>query len=531
MGWAVSSSRWRPMKPTVAVGRRASAPSSMPRPARRTGTRQTGPEISSTSVSVKGVLIWTWRVGIFPVASATMIRASSFMACLKSAVVVRSSRSTASLLRLRGPSTTWRFFTSGAVSLIQRASLRKGLNPVAQAVCLSVRGRDYDVRDLVHLVLAHAPGRHCRGAQPDAAGHGRWLGVVRDHVLVAGEADGLERIFEFLACDVRIFQVDQDQVVVRPAGDEIQATFQEPVSQGPAVLDDLAGVIFELGLERFTEGDGLAGDGVHQRATLHAREDAAVDLFGELFAAEDHTAAGPPQRLVGRSGYDLAVGYRRGVHVRGDEASDVGHVRKEEGPDLVGDLPEPREVDYARVGAGSGQDHARPLAERDVADLVVVDVSVLADTVVDEVVGPAGEVELHPVREVPAVGEVHGENLVAGVHERCVGGLISLAPRVRLHVDVLRAEELYRPLDGEVLDLVYLLATAVVALARIAFRVLVGKDRALRREDRGRGEVLACDQLDGLALAFEFAVQSLLNLSIYSLGVWSDQDPPPVRVR
>src|SRR5829696_9299802 len=142
----------------------------MPRPARRTGTRQTGPEISSTSVSVSGVRIWTWRVGIVPVASATMIRASSFMACLKSAVVVRSSRRTASLWRLKGPSTTWRFFTSGVVSLIQRVSLRKGLHPVTQAVCLAVRGSDDDLRYLVHLVVAHAAGRHGRGAEPDAAG-------------------------------------------------------------------------------------------------------------------------------------------------------------------------------------------------------------------------------------------------------------------------------------------------------------------------------------------------------------------------
>src|SRR5688572_24394456 len=157
---------------------------------------------------------------MFPVASATMIRASSFMACLKSAVVVRSSRRTASLWRLKGPSTTWsffwRFFTSGVVSLIQRVSLRKGLHPVAQAVCLAVRGCDDDVCDLLHLVLTHAAGRHRRGAQPDTAGHGRWLRVVRYHVLVAGDANGLQRIFEFLACDAGISQVDQDQVVVSP---------------------------------------------------------------------------------------------------------------------------------------------------------------------------------------------------------------------------------------------------------------------------------------------------------------------------
>src|SRR5215217_7145183 len=408
IGWAVSSSRWRPIKPTVAVGRRASAPSSIPRPARRTGTRQTGPEISSTSVSVRGVRIWTWRVGIFPVASATRIRASSFMACLKSAVVVRSSRRTASLWRLKGSSTTWSFFTSGVVSLIQRVSLRKGLHPVAQAVCLAVRGCDDNVCDLLHLVLPHTAGRHRRGAQPDAAGHCRWLRVVRDHVLVAGDANCLERIFQFLARDAGTFQVDQDQVVVRSPGDEIQAPFQQPIGHHFAVRDDIAGVLLELGLERFSQGDGLAGYRVHQRAALHAGEDAAVDLLGKLLAAEDHTPAGSSKRLVGRCGYDLGVGYGGGVDACGDKACDVGHIRQEEGPDLVGDLTEPLEVEDARVSAGSGKDHARPLAKGDVAKLVVVDISILADAVVDKVVGPAGEVDLHPVREVPAVGEVHG---------------------------------------------------------------------------------------------------------------------------
>src|SRR5919112_3390019 len=235
------------MKPTGAVGRRSSAPSTIPRPARRTGTRQTGPEISSTSVWVRGVRIWTWRVGMFPVASATMMRASSFMACLKSAVVVRSSRRTASLWRLRGPSTTWRFFTSGVVSLIQRVSLRKGPYPVAQAVRLPAGGGDDDLRYLVHLVLAHAAGRHRRGAEPDAAGDGRWLGVVGDHVLVAGDAYGLERIFEFLAGNVGVFQVDQDEVVVRSARDEVQAACEQPVGQSFAVIDDLAGVVWKIG--------------------------------------------------------------------------------------------------------------------------------------------------------------------------------------------------------------------------------------------------------------------------------------------
>src|SRR5215210_3636117 len=385
-----------------------------------------------------------WLVGMFLVASATRIRVSSFMACLKSAVLVRSSRRTASLWRLRGPSTTWRLFTSGVVSLIERVCLCKGCDPILQAVRLAARGRDDDVGDLPHLVLAHAAGRHRRRAESDAARHSGRLGVVGYHVLVAGDTYGFEGIFQFLARDVGADQVDQDQVVVRPAGDEVQAAFHESFGEGSAVLDDLAGVVAELGLQRLAERYGLACYGVHQRPTLHAGEDAAVDLFGELRAAKDTTSTGAAQRLVGGRGNDLTVRNWRGVDVSGDEAGDVRHVRQEESPDLVGDLTEPLEVDDARVGAGAGQDHARPLAQRYVANLIVVDVAILADAVVDEVVGAAREVELHPVREMAAVGEVHGQDLVARVDERRVGGLVGLTPRVGLHVDVLGSEELFR---------------------------------------------------------------------------------------
>src|SRR4028119_238520 len=153
------------MKPTVARGSRARAPSSIPRPARRTGTRQTGPEICSTSVSVSGVLILSGRVGIFLVASATMMRASSRIACRKSLVGVRSSRSTASLWRIRGPSTTKRF----RASLIEGEGVRELGDPVAKAVRLAAGGGADDRCDLAHLLGAHPPRGHGRRPEPDAA--------------------------------------------------------------------------------------------------------------------------------------------------------------------------------------------------------------------------------------------------------------------------------------------------------------------------------------------------------------------------
>src|SRR5215208_1640449 len=507
------------MNPTVACGNRASAPSSIPRPARRTGTRQTGPEISSTSVSASGVRIRTGRVGMSRVASATMMRASSFMACLNSGVGVRSSRRTASLCWLNGPSTTWRFLASGFASFIEWESLGERPGAVAQAVELAAAGLDDDLRYLAHLGLAHATRRHRCRAEPDAARDGRGLGVVRDHVLVAGDAYRLERLLQLLACRISLYQVDQDQVVVRPAGDEVEPAFEQTIGQSLAIIDDLAGVVFELGFERLTECHSLAGYGVHERATLRPGEDATVHFLGELLAAEYHAAAGAPQRLVGGRRDYLAVGDGRRVNPGRHEARDVGHVREEESPDLVGDLTEPLELQDARVGARAGQDHPRVLAQRDLAQVIVVDKAVVADAVMDEVVGPPGEVELRAVRQVPAVGQVHGKDLVAGFGQDSVRLLVRLAPRMRLHVGVICAEELLRPVYGELLHHVHKLAAAVVALARVALGVLVRHHRALGCEHRRGGKVLARYQLDGRPLAFELPVERLLDRRIYNLGV------------
>src|SRR4028119_1879216 len=245
------------MKPTVARGSRARAPSSIPRPARRTGTRQTGPEICSTSVCVSGVLMLSWRVGILLVASATMMSESSRIACRKSVVGVRSSRRTASLWRLKGPSTTKRLLGS----LIEGEGIGELGDPVAEALGLAAGGGADDGCDLAHLVGPHPARGHGRRPEPDAARGGWGLGVVGDHVLVARHPDDFQRLLQLVPVHVGVSQVYADQAVIRAAGDGVQAAFQEPVGERAGVLDDAARVLLELGLQGLADGDGLACPG------------------------------------------------------------------------------------------------------------------------------------------------------------------------------------------------------------------------------------------------------------------------------
>ena len=59
---------------------------------------------------------------------------------------------------------------------------------------------------------------------------------------------------------------------------------------------------------------------------------------------------------------------------------------------------------------------------------------------------------------------------------------------------MLRAENLFTPLDGKILYRIHMLTPAVVPLSRIPFGILIGHDGALSGQDGGTGEVLRCDQ-------------------------------------
>ena len=193
----------------------------------------------------------------------------------------------------------------------------------------------------------------------------------------------------------------------------------------------------------------------------------------------------------------------------------MGHVAEQQRIDLVGDLAEAVGLDRAGVGGAAADDQPRPVLLCEREDLVVVDeVRLAADPVVGDRVQAAGEVDLEPVGEVAAVVEAQREDRVPGLEHGHVHGHVRLRARVRLDVRVLRAEQLLRAVDRELLDLVHHLAAAVVPLARIPLRVLVRRNARDRLEHARPGEVLRCDQLDLAALTLELPADQLRDLGI-----------------
>ena len=88
---------------------------------------------------------------------------------------------------------------------------------------------------------------------------------------------------------------------------------------------------------------------------------------------------------------------------------------------------------------------------------------------------------------------------------------------MRLNVYMLGAENLLAALNGEVFDLVHMLATAVVPLAGVPFRILVRHQGTLRGKDGRTGEVLRGDQEQLVSLAFLLGIDGGIDLGIRGL--------------
>ena len=118
------------------------------------------------------------------------------------------------------------------------------------------------------------------------------------------------------------------------------------------------------------------------------------------------------------------------------------------------------------------------------------------------------------MREVPAVSQIQTKNCVARLQHRRVSGLIRLRSRVRLHVGMLRAKKFLGPLARQILDHVGKLASAVIALAGIALRILVGEYGTGGFKHSLADKIFRSNQLQPFMLAANFVVDSVRNLRI-----------------
>jgi hypothetical protein len=81
---------------------------------------------------------------------------------------------------------------------------------------------------------------------------------------------------------------------------------------------------------------------------------------------------------------------------------------------------------------------------------------------------------------------------------------IGLGAAMGLNIRIITAEDLFEPVNSQLLDLIYDLTPSIISAARVAFRIFIGKYGPHRLHDGLRSKVLGGYQFDSMTLTFQF---------------------------
>ena len=128
-------------------------------------------------------------------------------------------------------------------------------------------------------------------------------------------------------------------------------------------------------------------------------------------------------------------------------------------------------------------------------DVIVDHPGFLIDAIEVSIEEASAEIHRQTVSQVPAFGETESQNLVSRIDQREIRREVRICARVGLDIDMLGPKELLGSIDRKRFDDIDVFAAAVITLAGIAFRILVGENAANCPQHRGRDEILRSDEL------------------------------------
>src|SRR5690606_9529138 len=295
--------------------------------------------------------------------------------------------------------------------------------------------------------------------------------------------------FSYFTGDALGTQVYQHDVAFGATGHDTQTALNQSAGQNVGVLHNLSSVGLELGSQSFLERNSLTSDHVDQWAALNAGENSRVDGFFVFGLHHDDATTRTTQGLVSRRSHKVSVRHGVGVSTTSNQTGVVGNVDHQQGAVFMSNTSHAFEVDAQGVSRSTTHDQLGLVLFGQALQLVVVQLFVLVQTVGYEVVQLARCVHGGTVGQVTTFCQAHAQNGITGLEDSHVHALVGLRTGVGLHVGGFCTEQLFQTVNSQLLDHVHELATAVVALARITFRVFVGQLCALGLHHGGAGVV------------------------------------------
>ena len=305
-------------------------------------------------------------------------------------------------------------------------------------------------------------------------------------------------------------------MVICSARNKTETLFNQRLGQGLGIFDNLLLIGLKLGLERFTQTNGLSRNDVLKRAALCARENRLVDLLGQLFLAQNHATTRAAQRFVRGSSDNVGIG--NGVHVQSccNQTGDVRHINHQVSANILGDFGKFVKPNLTRIRRSAGDNHFGLVLLGQLPNLIIINgLGLFTEAVGHDIVIAARNINRTAVRQMSAVGQIHAHDRIARLDQRKINCIVSRSTAMRLNIGMVGAKQFACALAGDILDHVNTLAPAVVTLAGIALGIFIGQTGPHRQHNSRADKVLRSNQLDITALPIVFIHHRAADLRVH----------------
>ena len=198
------------------------------------------------------------------------------------------------------------------------------------------------------------------------------------------------------------------------------------------------------------------------------------------------------------------------------------HIYHQNCTDCIGNFPEFFEIDGAAVCAGTSNDHFGLDFFCGFHHGIVIQEAVVINAIGDNVEIFTGNVNRAAVAQVTAVIQVHAHNRISRIQNGKENSQVCLCTGMWLYIGIIAAKQFLGTLNGDGFYDINLFTSAVIALARISFCILVGQDTAHCVHDRLADNVFAGNQFNGTSLSGKLCLHGCADFCVIVCNLLHD---------
>ena len=209
--------------------------------------------------------------------------------------------------------------------------------------------------------------------------------------------------------------------------------------------------------------------------------------------------------------------------------SNVRHVHHEQCAHFIGNFPQLGKINHPRIGRGTSHNQFGLALQGRLANSIIVQpFRFHIHPVGDKMEILATDIHRAAMGQVSAMGQVHAHDRVSRLKHGKVDRHIGLCAGMGLHIGMLCPKELASTIPCQVFHHIHVFTSAVVAVSRVTFSVLIGQRRAHGCHHRRRHEILRCNQLDMCTLPFQFLCNGFCYRRIRLPNDFQFHENPPL---